>query len=164
MYMYTECKIIRYLLLYLTTITPFHFSLSLIVRCPICMNDFLPGDPIRLLPCMHYYHIRCIDEWLMRASTCPNCMQRVDLAFQRSASFHNQRVHRRSCSRGSINSSHGTTPTPTGFSASSRNNSSDLLQSPSHVSTSPPPPLTPPLSPLPSVSPQNSSTEVVNII
>ena len=36
------------------------------------------GEPIRLLPCMHYYHLRCIDDWLMRSLTCPMCMERVD--------------------------------------------------------------------------------------
>ena len=54
-------------------------------RCPICMNDFISGDPIRLLPCMHYYHLRCIDDWLMRSLTCPTCMQRVDLAMRSPA-------------------------------------------------------------------------------
>ena len=69
-------------------------------RCPICMNDFIPGETIRLLPCMHYYHIRCIDEWLLRALTCPNCIQRVDLALQRSNSY--RHGHSRNGSRGSI--------------------------------------------------------------
>ena len=47
-------------------------------RCAICMMDYTAGEPIRLLPCMHYYHLRCIDDWLMRSLTCPTCMERVD--------------------------------------------------------------------------------------
>lgn len=47
-------------------------------RCAICMVDFVVGEPIRLLPCMHFYHMRCIDEWLMRSFCCPSCMERVD--------------------------------------------------------------------------------------
>ena len=43
------------------------------------MLDFTVGQPIRLLPCMHYYHMRCIDDWLMRSLTCPTCMERVDI-------------------------------------------------------------------------------------
>lgn len=42
------------------------------------MVDFVVGEPIRLLPCMHFYHMRCIDEWLMRSYCCPSCMERVD--------------------------------------------------------------------------------------
>lgn len=49
-------------------------------RCAICMMEFAPGEAVRFLPCMHYYHIQCVDDWLMRALTCPTCMERVDLA------------------------------------------------------------------------------------
>ena len=48
-------------------------------RCPICMVDFVVGEHIRLLPCMHFYHMRCIDEWLLRSYCCPSCMERVDV-------------------------------------------------------------------------------------
>lgn len=49
-------------------------------RCVICMMDFVYGDPIRFLPCMHIYHMDCIDDWLMRSFTCPSCMEPVDAA------------------------------------------------------------------------------------
>ncbi|CAH1243940.1 RING finger protein 11-like isoform X2 [Branchiostoma floridae] len=49
-------------------------------ECVICMNDFVIGDPIRLLPCCHIYHKDCIDDWLMRSFTCPSCMEPVDAA------------------------------------------------------------------------------------
>ncbi|KAG9350864.1 hypothetical protein JZ751_024753 [Albula glossodonta] len=48
--------------------------------CVICMMDFVYGDPIRFLPCMHIYHMDCIDDWLMRSFTCPSCMEPVDAA------------------------------------------------------------------------------------
>ncbi|XP_062891902.1 RING finger protein 11-like [Mobula hypostoma] len=51
-----------------------------IKECVICMMDFAYGDPIRFLPCMHIYHVECIDEWLMRSFTCPSCMEPVDAA------------------------------------------------------------------------------------
>lgn len=81
----------------------FRLLVLLLFRCPICMNEFQQSDPIRLLPCMHYYHTRCIDEWLMRSITCPNCMQRVDVAFQRTV----PRRHRRTPSRGSTGATAG---------------------------------------------------------
>ncbi|NWH74187.1 RNF11 protein, partial [Piaya cayana] len=49
-------------------------------ECVICMMDFVYGDPIRFLPCMHIYHLNCIDDWLMRSFTCPSCMEPVDAA------------------------------------------------------------------------------------
>jgi E3 ubiquitin-protein ligase RNF11 len=71
-------------------------------ECPICMNDFLPGQSIRLLPCMHFYHIHCIDDWLMRALTCPTCIQRVD-------SFNHHPIRRNSLYRRSSSDSSSTT-------------------------------------------------------
>lgn len=47
-------------------------------ECCICMVDFEDQEPIRYLPCMHYYHLECIDDWLMRSFTCPSCMEPVD--------------------------------------------------------------------------------------
>jgi len=49
-------------------------------ECVICMIEFEPGDAIRYLPCMHTYHMECIDDWLMRSFTCPSCMEPVDAA------------------------------------------------------------------------------------
>uniref|UniRef100_U5EX68 Putative ring finger protein 11 sid n=1 Tax=Corethrella appendiculata TaxID=1370023 RepID=U5EX68_9DIPT len=49
-------------------------------ECVICMIEFLVGDNIRYLPCMHTYHVHCIDDWLVRNLTCPTCMEPVDAA------------------------------------------------------------------------------------
>lgn len=49
-------------------------------ECVICMLDFEFGNPIRFLPCLHIYHVDCIDAWLMRSFTCPSCMEPVDAA------------------------------------------------------------------------------------
>ncbi|XP_004065740.1 RING finger protein 11 [Oryzias latipes] len=51
-----------------------------VIECVICMMDFEYGDPIRFLPCLHIYHVSCIDPWLMRSFTCPSCMEPVDAA------------------------------------------------------------------------------------
>lgn len=47
-------------------------------ECTICMDEFEEGQNIRYLPCMHYYHQACIDDWLLRSFTCPRCMESVD--------------------------------------------------------------------------------------
>lgn len=49
-------------------------------ECVICMAEFIVGDAVRYLPCMHTYHMRCIDDWLMRSLTCPSCLEPVDAA------------------------------------------------------------------------------------
>ena len=55
-------------------------SFQQIRECCICMIDFEQNEDIRCLPCMHYYHVRCIDDWLVRSFLCPTCMQPVDAA------------------------------------------------------------------------------------
>lgn len=49
-------------------------------ECVICMMEFVIGDNVRYLPCMHTYHAMCIDDWLMRSFICPSCMEPVDAA------------------------------------------------------------------------------------
>jgi hypothetical protein len=40
--------------------------------CSICTEDFLDRENVRILPCDHIYHQRCIDPWLLGfAGTCP---------------------------------------------------------------------------------------------
>lgn len=40
--------------------------------CSICTEDFVEGRNVRILPCRHIYHRRCIDPWLLNfAGTCP---------------------------------------------------------------------------------------------
>ncbi|EED18541.1 RING finger domain protein, putative [Talaromyces stipitatus ATCC 10500] len=47
-------------------------------NCPICTDDFVKGQDVRLLPCNHQFHPECIDPWLINVSgTCPLC--RIDL-------------------------------------------------------------------------------------
>lgn len=40
--------------------------------CPICTDDFVRGQDVRVLPCQHQFHPDCIDPWLVNVSgTCP---------------------------------------------------------------------------------------------
>ncbi|KAJ1986390.1 hypothetical protein GGI25_006283 [Coemansia spiralis] len=43
-------------------------------NCAICLDDFEAGIEVRQLPCQHFFHIACIDPWLVeRSGTCPLC-------------------------------------------------------------------------------------------
>ncbi|EZF72417.1 hypothetical protein H105_05464 [Trichophyton soudanense CBS 452.61] len=42
--------------------------------CPICTDEFVRGQDVRLLPCNHSFHPECVDPWLVDVSgTCPLC-------------------------------------------------------------------------------------------
>ena len=46
--------------------------------CVICVDNFKDGDLQRVLPCNHFFHIECIDEWLINHSDlCPLCKKQV---------------------------------------------------------------------------------------
>jgi len=32
--------------------------------CPICMEDFEVGNVLKVTPCFHKYHDKCIKDWL----------------------------------------------------------------------------------------------------
>ncbi|KAI9351490.1 hypothetical protein BDR26DRAFT_851154 [Obelidium mucronatum] len=42
--------------------------------CPICIEDYVRNDWIRVLPCGHDFHALCVDRWLTSiAGICPLC-------------------------------------------------------------------------------------------
>jgi len=45
--------------------------------CPVCFTTFADGDRLRILPCKHAFHQRCIDEWLDRNASCPLCRRSI---------------------------------------------------------------------------------------
>lgn len=45
--------------------------------CSVCISDYVTGNKLRQLPCMHEFHVHCIDRWLSENCTCPVCRQPV---------------------------------------------------------------------------------------
>lgn len=48
-----------------------------IEKCTICLSEFEDNEDVRRLPCMHLFHIECVDQWLTTNKRCPIC--RVDI-------------------------------------------------------------------------------------
>ena len=42
-------------------------------KCAICLVEFNQGDQVYFLPCMHYYHIECLRQWVKKNKICPLC-------------------------------------------------------------------------------------------
>jgi len=47
-------------------------------ECAICLCEFEKGDKVRVLPCLHIFHMEEVDEWLIkRKKLCPVCKRDV---------------------------------------------------------------------------------------
>lgn len=49
-------------------------------KCTICLCEYDQYDYVRRLPCMHLFHIQCVDKWLIQSKRCPIC--RIDIDFR----------------------------------------------------------------------------------
>lgn len=41
--------------------------------CSICIENYQEKTQCITLPCQHYFHRKCITQWLLTQSTCPIC-------------------------------------------------------------------------------------------
>lgn len=75
--------------------------------CSICLCEYEDLDELRHLPCDHYFHQECVDEWLKLKRTCPLCLFDITHANRGSRIW---RRRRRSRSQRQSTSSSPSTP------------------------------------------------------
>ncbi|GJN28344.1 hypothetical protein PR202_gb16454 [Eleusine coracana subsp. coracana] len=42
-------------------------------NCAVCLEDLEEGNTLRVMPCSHCFHTRCIYKWLRASCVCPCC-------------------------------------------------------------------------------------------
>ena len=48
-------------------------------KCSICLEDFEVGTKIIYLPCFHFYHSKCIEQWVKNSDKCPLCKNEITI-------------------------------------------------------------------------------------
>ncbi|XP_028771527.1 E3 ubiquitin-protein ligase At1g63170-like [Neltuma alba] len=46
-------------------------------ECCICLAKYREKEQVRVLPCSHMFHQKCVDQWLTIISSCPLCKQGI---------------------------------------------------------------------------------------
>ncbi|XP_068937878.1 E3 ubiquitin-protein ligase ZNRF3 [Petaurus breviceps papuanus] len=45
--------------------------------CAICLEKYIDGEELRVIPCTHRFHKKCVDPWLLQHHTCPHCRHNI---------------------------------------------------------------------------------------
>ena len=46
-------------------------------RCPLCLEDYNIGEILNELICNHFYHKKCINNWIKSNNNCPICRSSI---------------------------------------------------------------------------------------
>ena len=41
--------------------------------CSVCYDQYCKNEIIRILPCKHFFHYRCLKPWFKKSNLCPVC-------------------------------------------------------------------------------------------
>eukprot|EP00127_Corallochytrium_limacisporum_P005523 Clim_evm40s207 gene=Clim_evmTU40s207 len=41
--------------------------------CSVCLEEYTTGGEVKIMPCGHFYHPGCIEQWLSLHNSCPTC-------------------------------------------------------------------------------------------
>ncbi|CAB3233455.1 unnamed protein product [Arctia plantaginis] len=56
-------------------------------KCTICLSIFELDSDCRRLPCMHLFHMECVDQWLSTNKHCPICRVDIETHLNKDATF-----------------------------------------------------------------------------
>lgn len=56
-------------------------------KCTICLSIFEINSDCRRLPCMHLFHMECVDQWLSTNKHCPICRVDIETHLNKDATF-----------------------------------------------------------------------------
>ncbi|KAG9131321.1 hypothetical protein Leryth_006169 [Lithospermum erythrorhizon] len=68
-------------------------ALSKDLACCVCLTEFEDDEEMRELPCLHFFHVECIDTWLKINATCPLCKFEIGLSDGTSPPTSNSNNH-----------------------------------------------------------------------
>ncbi|KAJ6634235.1 E3 ubiquitin-protein ligase [Pseudolycoriella hygida] len=54
-------------------------------KCTICLSLFEIENDVRRLPCMHLFHMDCVDRWLVTNKHCPICRVDIEMHISKDA-------------------------------------------------------------------------------
>mmetsp|Transcript_15994 Transcript_15994/g.19844 ORF Transcript_15994/g.19844 Transcript_15994/m.19844 type:complete len:387 (+) Transcript_15994:168-1328(+) len=67
------------------------------ITCPVCLENMVLGDTVKILPCKHYFHPYCLLPWLKKRCTCPSCRYELptdDAVYEESRNvYRNRHTH-----------------------------------------------------------------------
>ena len=49
----------------------------LLTECSICLDNYKIDDKISILSCEHFFHKKCLDQWLIKKEECPLCREEI---------------------------------------------------------------------------------------
>ena len=60
-------------------------------ECAICIEEYKQGENLKILPCKHKFHQKCLDEWLTTSGkTCPLCRDDIEKALEEKKTDENK--------------------------------------------------------------------------
>ena len=72
--------------------------------CPICLEGFVAGDELVVLPCqgLHVSHSACLQPWLVKAHTCPTCRFELPTTAAKTSGEKDRRLAREESARAEV--------------------------------------------------------------